>query len=88
METVGAISTIILNRPIHTIKYYNCSNYVDNRGTCFNTNYIRLDSLSDRVLGELQKLIKATKSKGRSLLQSHGITGKHSEANGVATKNR
>ena len=34
-----------------------------NRGTCPNTHYIRLDFLSDKVLGELQKLIQAAKSK-------------------------
>lgn len=35
-----------------------------NRGTCSNTHYIRLDSLSKRVLDELQKLIKAAQNNG------------------------
>lgn len=33
-----------------------------NRGTCSNTHYIRLDSLSDRVLNELRKLIRTAKN--------------------------
>lgn len=50
------------NQANPSIEYYSCSNYVGNRGTCPNTHYIRLDFLSDKVLGELQKLIQAAKS--------------------------
>jgi site-specific DNA recombinase len=39
------------------IEYYNCSNYVGNRGTCPNTHYVRLDDLTDYVLSELNQLI-------------------------------
>lgn len=52
------------NQANPSIEYYNCSNYVGNRGTCSNTHYIRLDSLSKRVLDELQKLIKAAQNNG------------------------
>ena len=45
-------------------EYYNCSNYVCNRGTCSNIHYIRLDSLRDKVFDELQKLIRAAQSNG------------------------
>lgn len=50
------------NQANPSIEYYNCSNYVGNRGTCSNTHYIRLDLLSGRVLDELQKLIKAAQN--------------------------
>lgn len=50
------------NQANPSIEYYNCSNYVGNRGTCSDTHYIRLDSLSDKVLDELQRLLKAVKS--------------------------
>ena len=39
------------------IEYYNCSNYVGNRGTCSDTHYIRLDYLEDRVLNEINTLL-------------------------------
>lgn len=50
------------NQANPSIKYYNCSNYVGNRGTCPNTHYIRLDFLNDKVLDELRKLIQAAKN--------------------------
>ncbi len=50
------------NQANPSIEYYNCSNYVGNRGTCSNTHYIRLDSLSAMVHDELQKLIKAAQN--------------------------
>lgn len=52
------------NQANPSIEYYNCSNYVGNRGTCPNTHYVRLDLLSTRVLDELQRLIRAAKSNG------------------------
>ena len=51
-----------INQANPSIEYYNCSNYMGNRGTCSNTHYIRLDSLSDRVLNELRKLIRTAKN--------------------------
>ena len=35
------------------IKYFNCSNYKGNRGTCQSTHYIRVDFLEEVVLGEI-----------------------------------
>lgn len=38
------------------IKYFNCSNYKGNRGTCPSTHYIRIDFLEQVVLGEIRRL--------------------------------
>ena len=35
------------------IKYFNCSNYKGNRGTCTSTHYVRVDFLEQVVLGEI-----------------------------------
>ena len=44
------------------IKYFNCSNYKGNRGTCTSTHYIRVDFLEQVILGEIRRLTKfATK---------------------------
>ncbi|MGI6014564.1 MAG: recombinase family protein [Oscillospiraceae bacterium] len=40
------------------IKYFNCSNYKGNRGTCNSTHYIRVDFLEQVVLGEIRRLTK------------------------------
>ena len=40
------------------IKYFNCSNYKGNRGTCQSTHYIRVDFLEQVVLGEIRRLTK------------------------------
>ena len=40
------------------IKYFNCSNYKGNRGSCTSTHYIRVDFLEQVVLGEIRRLIK------------------------------
>lgn len=40
-----------------SIEYYNCSNYVGNRGTCPDTHYVRLDFLKRQVLEEINKLL-------------------------------
>ena len=40
------------------IKYFNCSNYKGNRGTCTSTHYVRVDFLEQVVLGEIQRLTK------------------------------
>ena len=40
------------------IKYFNCSNYKGNRGTCPATHYIRVDFLEQVVLGEIHRLTK------------------------------
>ena len=40
------------------IKYFNCSNYKGNRGTCTSTHYVRVDFLEEVVLGEMRRLTK------------------------------
>ena len=40
------------------IKYFNCSNYKVNRGTCTSTHYVRVDFLEEVVLGEIRRLTK------------------------------
>ena len=40
------------------IKYFNCSNYKGNRGTCTSTQYVRVDFLEEVVLGEIRRLMK------------------------------
>lgn len=40
------------------IKYFNCSNYKGNRGTCESTHYVRVDFLEQVVLGEIHRLTK------------------------------
>ena len=40
------------------IKYFNCSNYKGNRGTCTSTHYVRIDFLEEVVLGEIRRLTK------------------------------
>ena len=52
------------NLPFHfnqgnpDIKYFNCSNYKGNRGTCTSTHYVRVDFLEQVVLGEIRRLTK------------------------------
>lgn len=40
------------------IKYFNCSNYKGNRGSCTSTHYVRVDFLEQVVLGEMRRLTK------------------------------
>ena len=40
------------------IKYFNCSNYKGNRGTCGSAHYVRVDFLEQVVLGEIRRLTK------------------------------
>jgi hypothetical protein len=46
------------NQGNHEIKYFNCSNYKGNRGTCPTTHYIRVDFLERVVLGEIRRMTK------------------------------
>ena len=48
----------IIERGNPEIKYFNCSNYKGNRGTCQSTHYIRVDFLEEVVLGEIRRLTK------------------------------
>ena len=45
-----------VNHPHTELKYFNCSNYRGNRGTCNNTHYIRADALEEVVLLELRRM--------------------------------
>lgn len=47
-----------VNHPNKTIRYFNCSNYRGNRGTCPSTHYIRADSLEMIVQAELRRLAR------------------------------
>ncbi|BAL00109.1 putative site-specific recombinase [Oscillibacter valericigenes Sjm18-20] len=40
------------------IRYFNCSNYKGNRGTCSSTHYIRVDFLEQVVLAEIRRLTR------------------------------
>ena len=40
------------------IKYFNCSNYKGNRGTCSSTHYIRADFLEEVMLAEIRRLTR------------------------------
>ena len=40
------------------IKYFNCSNYKGNRGTCQSTHYVRVDFLEQVILAEIKRLTK------------------------------
>ena len=40
------------------IKFFNCSNYKGNRGTCTSTHYVRVDFLEQVILGEIRRLTK------------------------------
>ena len=55
------------------IKYFNCSNYKGNRGTCQSTHYIRVDFLEEVVLGEIRRLTKFTS------LYEDNVSGKISD---------
>lgn len=46
------------NQGSHDIKYFNCTNYRGNRGTCTSTHYVRVDFLEQVVLGEIKRLTK------------------------------
>jgi DNA invertase Pin-like site-specific DNA recombinase len=45
-----------VNHPNTELKYYNCSNYRGNRGTCNETHYVRADALEQVVVLELQRM--------------------------------
>ena len=47
------------------IKYFNCSNYKGNRGTCGSTHYVRVDFLEQVVLGEIRHSRQAEETERR-----------------------
>ena len=45
-----------VNHPNTELKYFNCSNYKGNRGTCTDTHYIRADALEQLMLLEIRRM--------------------------------
>lgn len=69
------------NQGNHDIKYFNCSNYKGNRGTCTSTHYIRVDFLEQVVLGEIKRLTKYASHYEDEFLQAvMGSTQKTAES--------
>ena len=58
------------NQKNHNIKYFNCSNYKGNRGTCESTHYIRVDFLEQVVIGEIKRIVKYVTKHGDSFIQA------------------
>lgn len=52
-----------VNHPHTELKYFNCSNYRGNRGTCNSTHYIRADALEQVVLLELRRMTQFLQDK-------------------------
>lgn len=46
------------NQGNREIRYYNCSNYRGNRGSCTSTHYVRVDFLEQVILGEIRRMTK------------------------------
>ena len=46
------------NQKNHEIKYFNCSNYKGNRGTCNATHYVRVDFLEQVIMQVVRRLMK------------------------------
>lgn len=57
------------NQGNHNIKYFNCSNYKGNRGTCTATHYIRVDFLEKVVLGEIRRLSQFANKHGDEFMK-------------------
>lgn len=53
-----------------SIEYYNCSNYIGNRGTCPNTHYVRLDYLTEHILYEINFLLVNARNDWNSFAQT------------------
>ena len=69
------------NQGSHDIKYFNCTNYRGNRGTCTSTHYVRVDFLEQVVLGEIKRLTKyAVRYEDEFLKAVMGSTRKTAES--------
>ena len=69
------------NQGNHDIKYFNCTNYRGNRGTCTSTHYVRVDFLEQVVLGEIKRLTKyAVRYEDEFLKAVMGSTQKTAES--------
>ena len=49
------------NQRNHSIQYFDCSNYKNNRGSCATTHYIRTDFLEQVVLHEVSRMARFAK---------------------------
>jgi Ca2+-binding EF-hand superfamily protein len=58
------------NQRNHDIKYFVCSNYKGNRGTCDTTHYIRVDFLEKIVLGEIRRLTQYVNKHGDQFIKA------------------
>jgi len=52
-----------VNHPHTELKYFNCSNYRGNRGTCDSTHYIRADALEQVMLLEIRRMTRFLQDK-------------------------
>ena len=69
------------NQKNHDIKFYTCSNYMGDRGTCPSTHYIRVDFLEQVVLGEIRRLTKfASKYESQFAQAVMGCSQQNTEA--------
>jgi len=66
------------NQGNHDIKYFNCSNYKGNRGTCTSTHYVRVDFLEQVVLQEVHRLTLFATQHGKAF--NNLITGRGAKA--------
>ncbi len=80
------------------IRYFNCSNYKGNRGTCPSTHYIRVDFLEKVVLGEIRRLtqfagryesafIEAVIGHSRQTI-TNGLNSKQREVNSLKARDK
>lgn len=80
------------------IKYFNCSNYKGNRGTCDSTHYIRIDFLEQVVLGEIRRLTRFASKYETEFVKAvmghsqqaviNGMNSKQRELNSLVTRDK
>ena len=58
-----------VNHPNTDLKYFNCSNYKGNRGSCNSTHYIRADALEQVVLLEIRRMTTFLQDKEESFIK-------------------
>lgn len=58
-----------VNHPNTDLKYFNCSNYKGNRGTCNSTHYIRADALEQVILLEIRRMTAFLQDKEESFIK-------------------
>lgn len=58
------------NQKNHDIKFFSCSNYKGNRGTCDSTHYVRVEFLEQVVLAEIRRLTRFANSYEDTFVQA------------------